>query len=98
MEYIHLKSQQLGLSKCIYFIGDKSLPSLFAEWINDLHVKPVVAPGKFAKKKLWVFSASERAHTIWIFKDQNKIHYLVLNEAVVLMQYKSNCRQSLNHN
>lgn len=43
--------------------------------------------------QLLVFSASQRAHAVWVFKDQNKIHYLVLNEALVLMQYKSNCRQ-----
>lgn len=48
--------------------------------------------------QLLVFSANRRAHAVWIFKVQNKIHYFVLNEALVLMQCKSNWRQSLNHN
>ncbi len=71
---------------------------MFVEGINDFHIKLVFACGGLAKMQLLVFSASQRAHAVWIFKDEHKIHYLVLNEALVLMQYKSNCRQSLNHN
>lgn len=67
---------------------------MFVERINDFHIKLVFAWGGFAKMQLVGFSLSQRAHAVWIFKDQNKIHYLVLNEALVLMQRKSNCRQS----
>lgn len=71
---------------------------MFVEGINDFYIKLVFAWGGFAKMQLLVFSGKQRAHAVWIFKEQNKIHYLVLNKALVLMQYKSNCRQSLNHN
>lgn len=71
---------------------------MFVEGINDFHIKLVFAWGGLTKMQLLVFIASQRTHAVWIFKDQNKIHYFVLNEALVLMQYKSNCQQSLNHN
>lgn len=71
---------------------------MFVEGINDFYINLVFAWGGLAKMQLLVFSANQWAHAVWIFKVQNKIHYLVLNEALVLMQYKSNCRQSLNHN
>lgn len=71
---------------------------MFVERINDFHIKLMFAWGGVAKMQLVGFGLSQRAHAVWIFKDQNKIHYLVLNEALVLMQHKSNCRQSLNHN
>lgn len=69
---------------------------MWVEGNNDFHIKLVYAWGRLAEKQLLVLRASQKA--VWVFKDQNKIHYLVLNEALVLMQYKSNCRQSLNHN
>lgn len=72
--------------------------TLLVKGINDFYIQLVFARGGLAKTQLLVFSAKRRAHAVWIFKEQNTIHYFVLNEPLVLMQYKSNCRQSLNHN
>lgn len=92
----HLRSSNLFNQFGLFLWRKKK--SMFVEEINGFHTKLVFAWGGLAKMQLLVFSASHRAHAVWVFKDQNKIHYLVLNEALVLMQYKSNCRQSLNHN
>lgn len=48
--------------------------------------------------QLLAFHANQRDGTVRALKQQNKIHYLVWTETLVLVQYKSNCLQSFNHN
>lgn len=65
-------------------------------YLKHFHAKLPPASGHSVTKA--IVSPSVQAGMLFEYSKARVSHYLAVNEVLVLMQCKSNCRQSLNHN